>query len=456
LVCGRPFKAARGASKGKPITGKEAEGVENLTEELKLAADCIRSFSKVTGLGALLCFPDGNVAYETGYSCRSCTLCQRLHVSGDVCVVSRAKGWHEANRFGGKYTYSCPMGLTCIATPVEADSDTLGNVTVGPFLMVDEEDLLQCELSEYLNGAPALRGQALEALGQAPRIAPDRAEAIAQQLFLSVGGIGNACSIAGLLDQQHTDYLMGELTFVTNENKAAAVVREYPVSMEREFLAAIVASDRQKAEKLLNELLGNIFFLTGKDFARIRSRVLELMVLASRAAIEGGADPDSILALTSRCVDEMQDLFDIDKLCYWLTRVLRQFFECLFQQQAGEGRLMLPKILSYIQKNCQRRITLEEMSRIAHLSPSYFSRMFAKETGMPLSAYVTTMRINRAKGLLREGDMTLTQIAIQSGFCDQSHFTKAFRAQTGVTPGYYRKHRRGYSELPTKSSYDES
>ena len=124
-----------------------------LDEDLKMAADCVRSFGKVTGLGGILCLTDGNLVVDTGHSCKRCKLCACMGASGDLCIVSRSKGWHEANRFGGKYTYSCPMGLTLIATPVQTDSDTIANVTVGPFLMADQEDLLSCELSDYISSA---------------------------------------------------------------------------------------------------------------------------------------------------------------------------------------------------------------------------------------------------------------------------------------------------------------
>ena len=120
--------------------------------------DGLDSFHQVTGLGALLSAPEGTVLFETGYSCRTCGLCRCLGRQEDVCVVSRAQAWREAERFGGKYIYSCPMGLTCIATPVQTELDLVADITVGPFLMVDEEDFVQCELESRAPDAASMQG----------------------------------------------------------------------------------------------------------------------------------------------------------------------------------------------------------------------------------------------------------------------------------------------------------
>ena len=416
-------------------------------EELSAIRDCVDSFHRVTGLGALVCAPEGNVLYETGPNCRACGLCRQLGNPDDLCVVSRAQAWREAERFGGKYIYACPVGLTCIATPVQTELDLLADVTVGPFLMVDEEDFVQCELESRATDAESMQG-ALAALKQIPRVPPEQAEAIARQLFFSIGGMGSSFSIGELLARQGASRLMGSLADVAEGDRAEGEAAAYPIPLERAFLEAIVSSDRARAETLLNDLLGSIFFSTGGDFPRIRARILELLVLSSRAAIEAGADEGQILALCENCVGQMGSIYDVDKLCYWLTGVLKRFFSCLFDRECGEGQNPMPRVLAYLRRNSARRVSLEEAAAQAHLSAAYFSRLFRARTGRTFSDYLNRLRVEHAKRLLSHPELDMAQIAAQAGFYDQSHFTRAFKGVTGQTPGVFRRRReRGYDEL---------
>lgn len=391
----------------------------------------------------MLCAPAGNVLFETGACCRACGLCRSLGEPEDVCVVSRARAWREAERFGGKYIYACPIGLTCIAANVRADFDVAANITAGPFLMVEEEDFIHCELAARALDASAVRA-AREALRPVPRIEPGQAEAIARQLLLSIGGTESSFRIGDLLARQ------GLERFSWNGDAAAPSDGRdgaYPIALERELLDAIRTSDRARAERLLNELLGHIFFLTGGEFGSIRARIRELLVLSSRAAIDAGADETQILSLCRRYVEQMGDIYDVDKLCYWLSAVLNRFFACLFDCGMADAGNPMPAVLAYLRRNGARRVTLTEAAAEAHLSPSYFSRLFREQTGHTFGEYMRRERVERAKRLLVYTDLDMAEIAAQTGFFDQSHLTKAFKNAAGMTPGTFRRRRkRGYDE----------
>ena len=319
--------------------------------------------------------------------------------------------------------------------------------------MVEREDYLQCELLPCA-AQPERMQQAEQALHEIPYISTDLAEALSKQLFLSVGGVGKAYNIGSMLERQNTIQLMGELSEFTNAAKRSLQNVRYPLQMEKEFLQAICYSDKVKAEALLNQLLGHIFFLTGGDFSYIRARISELLVLSSRAAIDGGADEQAILTQCQIFNAEMQEIFDIDRLCFWLIGVLKQFMTLLFGDAEGSCRNVMPRALAHIRARKGEHVSLDEVARLVHLSPSYFSRLFKSETGQTFSEYLQAVRIEHAKSMLKHEQYSLTQIAEQSGFFDQSHFIKAFKQATGVTPGLYRRRRdRGYNELvlPKKS-----
>ncbi|MBS0471141.1 MAG: helix-turn-helix transcriptional regulator [Proteobacteria bacterium] len=80
-----------------------------------------------------------------------------------------------------------------------------------------------------------------------------------------------------------------------------------------------------------------------------------------------------------------------------------------------------------------------EVARRCGLSPSHFARAFRVSTGHAPHRWLLQRRIDKAKALLREGHLPLAEIAIASGFADQSHFTRVFTRIAGVAPGAWRR-----------------
>lgn len=83
-------------------------------------------------------------------------------------------------------------------------------------------------------------------------------------------------------------------------------------------------------------------------------------------------------------------------------------------------------------------ISLEQLAELTNLNRSYLIRVFRKTVGMPPYVYLTQVRVERAKLLLRQG-MSPAETAIAVGMTDQSHLNRHFKRIVGVTPGQYRQ-----------------
>jgi transcriptional regulator GlxA family with amidase domain len=98
------------------------------------------------------------------------------------------------------------------------------------------------------------------------------------------------------------------------------------------------------------------------------------------------------------------------------------------------------KVDQFIYDNLDRTIGVGELARLVHLSPNHFSRMFKRSVGVTPHGYVMRVRLERAKTLLTQSPLSLCQIALDCGFCDQAHMSRIFHQMVGVTPGRWRKH----------------
>lgn len=103
----------------------------------------------------------------------------------------------------------------------------------------------------------------------------------------------------------------------------------------------------------------------------------------------------------------------------------------------GANQLIQPALV-YIKKHPQEKITLEKMAALCNISPSYFSKLFAKENMGNLSDYVNNIRIDRAKELLLNSDWNIRTIAEHVGYDDSGYFIKLFKKFTNKTPLEYR------------------
>ena len=95
----------------------------------------------------------------------------------------------------------------------------------------------------------------------------------------------------------------------------------------------------------------------------------------------------------------------------------------------------------YIDRHLCEPLRLEDIAGAAGLSPNYFSHIFRRLNGISLWDYITARRIERAAKLLGEGDRTILEVALLSGFNNTVHFNKTFRRHKGMTPTQYRRSR---------------
>jgi AraC family transcriptional regulator len=94
----------------------------------------------------------------------------------------------------------------------------------------------------------------------------------------------------------------------------------------------------------------------------------------------------------------------------------------------------LKSVLSYIEDNLGRDLGLGEIAEAAGLSVSHFKALFRKSLGMPPHQYLIRRRVERAAMQLRRGTMPIGQIALENGFCHQSHLALHTRRVLGLTP----------------------
>ena len=96
-------------------------------------------------------------------------------------------------------------------------------------------------------------------------------------------------------------------------------------------------------------------------------------------------------------------------------------------------------ITRYLQEHLAEELSLSVLAEQFHLNPQYISQLFKSEIGVNFLAYLTSIRMEKAKKLLLSTSLSVAEVAEQSGYGDCRVFTKVFKKSEGVTPSQYRR-----------------
>jgi len=102
-------------------------------------------------------------------------------------------------------------------------------------------------------------------------------------------------------------------------------------------------------------------------------------------------------------------------------------------------RMEIERAVEYIHSNLADKLSVERLAGVANMSESHFARVFRRETGLPPIKYLEQARLDRAKKLLAAGDMTVTEVSYECGFCSPGYLSDRFSKRFSVTPSRYMK-----------------
>lgn len=140
---------------------------------------------------------------------------------------------------------------------------------------------------------------------------------------------------------------------------------------------------------------------------------------------------------TALCVPgQAVKIEQLSEQCIFLTRRLKDMTAWIAAE--GEDGDIIAKIKNYVQNHLQEPITREELAQKLGMNADYMAKLFKQKTGELLSNYITRQKLFRAKDLLLNSTLSVSQIAVTVGFHNFSYFSKCFRDETGISPRQYR------------------
>ena len=428
---------------------EESQWIERLVGR-DLLDKMLCSFSKSTGLKAILVDNKGDTLISTDHAIKDCRFCEMIRadsMGSKKCQRSYARACTEAAKYGEPYIFRCHAGLIMWAAPILIDKH-VGSIICGQVLMWEPEDYFLEEIEEMVKGLDVDVAAVKWSAAQLEVMSSDRVQAAADLLFI----VANQIMQTGMTVLEQRRQITAQQARLAEEiqaRKSAEVAmntiktRALSISSldkEHELKTMVRNGKKRVAQHLLENLLVDILEINSENIDTAKTRVVELVVIISRAAVEGGADLSTILPLNALFYQDILEITTSDELCLWSTNMLDNFMNHLEDNKNQKNLQAIQKAAEYIRQNYRQKLTIDDIAQEVFLSPCYVSRIFKQDLGCTLMEYLTQVRVEEAKIMLKNPKYNVMQAAEESGFEDPGYFTRVFKKLEGITPSRYKQH----------------
>ncbi len=405
-------------------------------------------FFKTTGLRASLVDLSGSPLLRPACLADS-AFCQTVHSSANgqaKCQACYARAGIEAAKFGEPYIFRCHAGLIAWAAPILINSQHIATIICGQVLMWEPEEFFWIELEEMTQGLNIAFAKLVSAASQLEIVPPDRVKAAAELLFI----IANYIMQAGALTLRQRQLIAEQQARINQEIQNRKILEEILSKKERHATATLEKEDDllyrvrirdiEGANRVLDALLADIVTQSSGQVSKVQVRLLELLTLLSRATINAGADSQRVLRLNYQFMRELSRIESMEQMCYLIGRAKDAFLEQISSGgKKGHSRVLEP-VMQYIRENFRRSdLILEEIAQVVFLNPCYLSHLFKREMGCTITDYITKVRVEEAKRLLRNDNIPVSEVGMRVGYEDPSYFSKIFKKMVKYSPSKYRE-----------------
>ncbi|WP_256700646.1 response regulator [Paenibacillus sp. P46E] len=259
-------------------------------------------------------------------------------------------------------------------------------------------------------------------------------------------GLGGEVEDAGQLSSSYAQALSALAnTFFTGGNSVYryaegtepdAVLPRYSYDKEKELLYCLRSANLPQAEEQLDDIWDE--WLTASELpnpAIVKTLCLELAHSIHRVFSEKASDAE--VKMLEKKLADMNSAASFEELRRQIREFCSQGCAYVHIRQSSDARVLVEQAITHINGNLHQNLSVADCARAVHLSPSYFSNLFKRETGMTLAQFIIGRRMDKAKELVLEG-MQVQDIAVSLGYEDRPYFTELFKKYTGLTPTDFR------------------
>ncbi|OMF41739.1 hypothetical protein BK136_20760 [Paenibacillus amylolyticus] len=215
-------------------------------------------------------------------------------------------------------------------------------------------------------------------------------------------------------------------------NEAAS----YPLGLERELLQAVRLGKQTEAERVLEQFMSEIT-RTGSTEFQVQQMMLQLLGSIQHMMLQTGVTPYKLFG-GSNMYERLSGIREPIQMRQWMmNEVFIPYIQEVEVRSQEPLKLVVERTMLYIDTHYRSDISLENCADEEQMTPYALSKAFKQVSGINFIDYLTRVRMDAAKQLLRETTMKINDVAAAVGY-QHSYFNRIFKKQEGVTPSQYR------------------
>jgi AraC-like DNA-binding protein len=215
----------------------------------------------------------------------------------------------------------------------------------------------------------------------------------------------------------------------------------YPFVLEREIIQMIRTGQQQEAEQAIGAFLEALLERGAKEID-VQQGMLQLLGSILHAVRTSGIDPNRIFH-SANLYEQLTQIREPQKMVNWFNHtIIDTFIHELEERSDAQLKKVVETAMIYLQNNYMKDISLDSCADHTRTNSVVLSKLFKQVTGKNFIDYLTELRLDKAKELLRETDLKITDVAAEVGY-QQTYFNRIFKKIEGVTPTQYREMSRG-------------
>lgn len=228
----------------------------------------------------------------------------------------------------------------------------------------------------------------------------------------------------------------GQVIFIQDIGQNLDNTSRYPEELEKDIVFAVKNGDKSRIHPYIVEYFGTYMEKLEVEYTRWAS--MKLLYAVSLGVTNSGGKIKEIIGQEAELWECLSGFDTLKEIQEWVEGILVKIVDSIIEKSSNKNKPIIDRILEYLNGHYSENFSLKKLAEEIYLSPNYICSLFKQEMGKNISDYLTDIRIEKAKELLKDHTKKVYEISNMLGFVDSRYFNKVFRKYTGMNLTEYR------------------